>query len=108
MIAEKPDLKTLLESKKWVYHLDQTKPDPSNALGPQRFRVCVIVDGESGYFPMGDTARQQQPWYWDEATCREENQKLGHNEEEVIRITVASMFGECRKPRTSRKRRRQS
>lgn len=69
------------------YYLDETTPDPDNR---SRFLVCIVKENESGYYPTGGNGKA--PWYWDKATCRQQNAKLGLSEDEEFKIVASSMF----------------
>jgi hypothetical protein len=79
-----------LDGKRWVYWLDQTKPE---FPGSKRFRVSIVVENEAGHRPTGGGTEDplKAPWYWDKETCKLENEKRGFTELEVWNIIGSSM-----------------
>lgn len=77
----------LMETRRWVYWLDQSCPEER---GSKRFRVSIVFENEPGHYPMG--GGDILPWFWDKETCKARNEKLGHNEETVMKIVMSSMF----------------
>ena len=78
----------LMNRKRWVYCLQETKRDPNNK---DRFRVCMVFEDEPGFFPMLGQGEHANPWYWDRAACRAQNEKRGFTEEEAYNIVSSSM-----------------
>lgn len=73
---------------------------PSSAFVKGKgYRVSIVVDGECGHFPTGNTDEQQEPWYWGStyeeavACARRYNQSRGISELEELNIMLNSMFG---------------
>jgi len=78
----------LLDTTQYCYWLDESEPARDN---PDRFRVCLVFEGEPGYRPTG--GGDVEPWYWNRATCAYMNEtKRGLTPDEVDRIVASSMF----------------
>ncbi len=78
--------------KRQCYWLHELEPKPGH---PDRFRVCVVTEDESGYQPTGggEGTDEVVPWYWDEATCREMNARhFALDDDAVHQIVCSSMF----------------
>lgn len=78
--------------KRQCFWLREAEPELGH---PDRFRVCVVTEEESGYQPTGHGEGENEvlPWYWDYATCEEENRRrFGLEPEEVHQIVASSMF----------------
>ena len=71
----------------YCYWLDLNEPDPDC---DGRFRVAVIFQDVPGYRPTGGD--DVLPWYWNEETCRQRNERLGLTEKDVSGIVASSMF----------------
>jgi hypothetical protein len=80
-------------SQRYCFYLDETEPDPTDR---NRFRVSVVRENEPGHYPTG--GGDKAPWYWDKATCREQNAKLGLTEDDEFKIVVSSMFPKSHSP----------
>lgn len=79
-----------LHGKKWVYYVDLTAPDPNKTPGePRGYRVSIVVENEPGHYPTG--GGDKSPWYWDEETCRLQNEKLGFDEHAAWEIVASSI-----------------
>ena len=95
----RPDVERpmMMDGERVVYWLDHSSPDPSNKPGEQpRYRVCLVKANEAGYYQMGNESKGQQPWYWDEETCRRENSAIGNTPMDVARIVGSSMGAQNR------------
>lgn len=89
----------LLEKKRWVYFLDTTMAAPDDNMrpsAPKQFRVCIVIEGEPGFYPTGDRSKQQEPWFWTEAQCEEENEKRGFSKLDAAKIVASSMAVQMR------------
>jgi hypothetical protein len=90
-------LSQLLDTRRWVYWLDQTHPDPDEkrekGVAPKVFRVSIVFENEAGHFPTGGGASDplKAPWYWDQETCKHANAKRGFTEEQAFDIVTSSM-----------------
>ena len=79
--------KLLNDGTRYCYWLDKTQPDQQY---PDRFRVSLVFENESGYRPTG--GGDVVPWYWDVKTCKEQNARLGLTTTDVNNIILSSMF----------------
>ena len=78
-----------LERGKYCYWVDRTSPDRSG----DRFRVSIVIEGESGHRPTGgEGVMDPMPWYWDVETCRKMNRERGLSEDRVLEIIGSSMW----------------
>ena len=62
----------LMETQRWVYWLDETATEDLRMDKP-RYRVSIVVEGESGHFPAKNAGR-------------------GYTQEEEFEIMASSMF----------------
>lgn len=84
-----PHVTELMETHRWVYWLDEAATEDL-CMDKPRYRVSIVVEGESGHFPTGggDVA----PWFWNKKTCRVKNAARGYSREEESKIVASSMF----------------
>jgi hypothetical protein len=83
-------MNTLIDSqKRRCYYLDQNHQNPKNN---KQFVVALVFENESGFFPMTGQGQLSIPWYWDEETCKLQNQQAFNlTEMDVIDIISSSM-----------------
>ncbi|KKN88402.1 hypothetical protein LCGC14_0249650 [marine sediment metagenome] len=77
-----------MSEKRQCYWLQELEPSSSH---PDRYRVCVVTEGEPGYHKTG--GGDVEPWYWNQATCDAKNKSFfGLSKEDAMRIVGSSMF----------------
>lgn len=77
----------LNDGTRYCYYLNASEPSLSH---PDRFRVSMVFEGESGHYPTG--GGDVEPWYWDRNTCRVRNERHDLNDSDVAEIIAGSMF----------------
>jgi hypothetical protein len=87
MAIQNESISKLMETHRWVYWLDETKPEPGR---DGSFAVSIVFENVSGHYPTGGGDRA--PWYWDRETCNAKNQQRGFTEEQAFEIVSSSMF----------------
>ncbi len=76
----------------WCYYVSPTEFDDGKGYVP-----CVVVEGESGHYPMRGNGQQSQPWYWGTEyaaaahIAERENNKMGISSERATDIVMSSM-----------------
>lgn len=92
-------LDELLDTKRYVFWLDKTKPEQE---GSDRYRVSIVFEDEPGHWPTGDDNPLDGlgvlPWYWDEETCYARNVDRGYSRQDIDAIVVSSMFHDPDQP----------
>lgn len=80
-------------------HILETEYDAGTAEQPGGGYVPVmVIEGQSGYYPMRGNGTGAQPWYWGHdlakarAICAAANARLGLSAEDVEAIVLSSMF----------------
>ena len=76
---------------RWIYWLDQL--DARDYDGVKAYRVCIVVENESGYFPSGTGfgVDDIQPFYWTQEVCDKANLRRGIDLRTSLEILDSSM-----------------
>ena len=82
---------------RWIYWLDQL--DARDYDGVKAYRVCIVVENESGYFPSGEgfirddekSDNNATKFYWTQEVCDEANLRRGIDLRTSFEILDSSM-----------------
>ena len=76
---------------RWIYWLDQL--DARDYDGGKAYRVCIVVENESGYFPSGTGfgVDDIHPFYWTQEVCDKANLRRGIDLRTSFEILDSSM-----------------
>ena len=82
---------------RWIYWLDME--DSALFSGNICYRVCIVVENESGYFPSGEgfvrddekSDRKATKFYWTQEVCDIANAKRGIDLRTSLEILDSSM-----------------
>ena len=85
-MADEPDL-----TKPWCFWVDETMHTPNG------FVPALVVEGESGYWPMMGNGKGSSPWYWGDTiekareVCAKANADRGIDPKRADEIVLSSM-----------------